>query len=97
MATKEHSILIQASPEYLSELIVSGIREELKRIQLHFTEKSQNDELMTKKQVCNFLNCSSVSLWNWENKGMLAPVRLGRSIRYKKSDVEQFINRKTNK
>ncbi|GAA4150752.1 hypothetical protein GCM10022217_04000 [Chryseobacterium ginsenosidimutans] len=96
MATKEHSILIQASPEYLSELIVSGIREELKRIQLHFTEKSQNDELMTKKQVCNFLNCSSVSLWNWENKGMLNPVRLGRSIRYKKSDVEQFIsNRKS--
>jgi predicted DNA-binding transcriptional regulator AlpA len=88
------NVLFQAtSPEQLSELILSGIREELKKFQFNFSQKSNNDELMTRKQVCDFLSCSSVSLWNWENKEMLVPIRLGRSVRYKRADVEKFINK----
>ena len=88
------NVLFQAtSPEQLSELILSGIREELKKFQFNFSQKSNNDELMTRKQVCDFLGCSTVSLWNWENKEMLVPIRLGRSIRYKRTDVEKFINK----
>ncbi|HFK5571625.1 hypothetical protein BAX97_11840 [Elizabethkingia meningoseptica] len=83
--------LIQASPEYLSELIVSGIREELQKIQLN-SNKTDKDELLTRKQVCNLLGCSTVSLWNWANKKKLVPVKLGKIVRYKKSDVELFIN-----
>lgn len=83
--------LIQASPEYLSELIVSGIREELQKIQLN-SNKTDKDELLTRKQVCNLLGCSTVSLWNWANKKKLVPVKLGKIVRYKKSDVELFID-----
>ncbi|HFK5529522.1 TPA: helix-turn-helix domain-containing protein [Elizabethkingia anophelis] len=82
--------LIQASPEYLSELIVSGIREELQKIQLN-SNKTDRAELLTRKQVCNLLGCSTVSLWNWANKKKLVPVKLGKIVRYKKSDVELFI------
>jgi len=82
--------LIQASPEYLSELIVSGIREELQKIQLN-NNKIDKDELLTRKQVCNLLGCSTVSLWNWAKKKKLVPVKLGKIVRYKKSDVELFI------
>ncbi|MCL1666614.1 helix-turn-helix domain-containing protein [Elizabethkingia ursingii] len=82
--------LIQASPEYLSELIVSGIREELQKIQLN-SNKTDRAELLTRKQVCTLLGCSTVSLWNWANKKKLVPVKLGKIVRYKKSDVELFI------
>lgn len=89
------SILIQTSPEQLSELIVLGIRDELRKIQLHFNQKSNNDDLMTRKQVCDFLGCSTVSLWNFDKKNLLTPIRIGRSVRYKRQDVEAFINKKS--
>ncbi|MCT4005148.1 helix-turn-helix domain-containing protein [Elizabethkingia anophelis] len=86
----KQTILIQASPEYLTELIVSGITAELQKIQLN-SSKTNKDELLTRKQVCNLLGCSTVSLWNWANKKKLVPVKLGKIVRYKKSDVELFI------
>ena len=90
-----NGVLIQASPEQLSELILSGIREELKKFQFNFNQKSNNDELMTRKQVCDFLGCSFVSLWNFDKKNLLIPIRIGRSVRYKRQDVEAFINKKS--
>ncbi|MCB9202188.1 MAG: helix-turn-helix domain-containing protein [Flavobacteriales bacterium] len=91
----EAILLNQVSPEQLSELIVLGIRDELQKLKENFTSKKVNDELLTKKQVCKMLQCSTVTLWHWENKGILIPTRTGRLVRYKKNDIENFINSKT--
>jgi excisionase family DNA binding protein len=88
------NILIQASPEQLSEIIISGIREELKKFQFDFSEKTTNEVLLTREQVSTYLGCSKVSLWKWSKNKILIPIKLGRSIRYKKSEVERFINSK---
>lgn len=48
----------QLSPEQLSQMIISGIREELQKFRSVLGEKSNEKDLMTRKEVCNYLQCS---------------------------------------
>lgn len=81
-------------PEQLKELIVTGIKEELKELFSQLTPTKKEDKLLTIKEVCKMLQCSKTTLWHWENKELLLPVRIGRNVRYHKCDVEIFINSK---
>ena len=54
----ETNMLIQISPEQLSQMIISGIKEELQKFQSVSGEKSNNKDLMTRKEVCDYLQCS---------------------------------------
>ena len=67
-------MLIQISPEQLSQMIISGIKEELQKFQSVSGEKSNNKDLMTRKEVCDYLQCSQTSLWDWTRKGKIIAV-----------------------
>ena len=45
-------------------------------------------ERMTRKQVAAFLQVSEVSVYRWTQDGRLPAYRFGRSVRYKRADVE---------
>ena len=87
------NILIQISPEQLSEMIISGIREELQKFQSVSGEKSNNKDLMTRKEVCDYLQCSQTSLWDWTRKGKIIATKVGKKkVLYRKKDVDTFLN-----
>nr|DAM81920.1 MAG TPA: helix-turn-helix domain protein [Bacteriophage sp.] len=89
----ETNMLIQISPEQLSEMIISGIREELQKFQSVSGEKSNNKDLMTRKEVCDYLQCSQTSLWDWTRKGKISATKVGkRKVLYRKKDVDTFLN-----
>ena len=89
----ETSMLIQISPEQLSEMIISGIREELQKFQSVSGEKSNNKDLMTRKEVCDYLQCSQTSLWDWTRKGKIIATKVGKKkVLYRKNDVDTFLN-----
>ena len=89
----ETNMLIQISPEQLSEMIISGIREELQKFQSVSEEKSNNKDLMTRKEVCDYLQCSQTSLWDWTRKGKISATKVGkRKVLYRKKDIETFLN-----
>lgn len=90
----EQTLLFNISPETLKNLIVSELKKELHIIleSKSNTEKKNSPNLLTKKEVCKILKCSEVTLWNWENKGILIPKRTGRLVRYNSKDVEHFIH-----
>lgn len=51
-----------------------------------------NDELLTYEQVGELLKVCRRSLIRWQNNGILpAPVYLGRCVRFRKSDIERFL------
>ncbi len=61
--------------------------------------KSKNDELLTRKEVANYLRISLVTIHSWNKYGILNPIRMGNRILYKKQDIldvleEQSINKK---
>ena len=87
------NILIQISPEQLSQMIISGIREELQKFQSVSGEKSNNKDLMTRKEVCDYLQCSETSLWDWTRKGKIIATKVGKKkVLYRKKDVDTFLN-----
>ena len=89
----ETNMLIQISPEQLSQMIISGIREELQKFQSVSGEKSNNKDLMTRKEVCDYLQCSQTSLWDWTRKGKIIVTKVGKKkVLYRKKDVDTFLN-----
>ena len=89
----ETNMLIQISPEQLSQMIISGIKEELQKFQSVSGEKSNNKDLMTRKEVCDYLQCSQTSLWDWTRKGKIIATKVGKKkVLYRKKDVDTFLN-----
>lgn len=47
--------------------------------------------LLTYKQAAKLLNVSDRTVWSWVHEGLLAAVRIGRTVRIDRSDLEEFI------
>lgn len=91
----QQTLITQLHPDQLKDLIVAGIREEFKELISQLTPQKNQEELLTRKEVCTILQCSMTTLWHWENRGLLCPIRIGRNVRYRKSEVESFIKSKS--
>ncbi len=83
-------ILIETTPEDLTDLILSGIKKEFEKLLNGKFSNQEEEEFLTKDEACELLKCCSTTLWNWEKKKILTPNRKGRLVRYKKSDVINF-------
>lgn len=46
------------------------------------------DDLISTKEVCQRLSISRVTVWNWEKKNILHPIRFGNSKRFRLADIE---------
>ena len=83
----EYQILLQnLSPERLTELIKDGVKSQLedfkKTLQTH-----NPDELLTRKETCEFLQIDSSTLWHWTNKGKVIAYGIGNRRYYKKAEL----------
>lgn len=56
--------------------------------------KEAEETLLTKQQVMDMLSVSSTTLWLWENKGYLMPVKIGRKVFYRSKDISNLRNGK---
>ncbi len=68
----------------LAAIIATKVLENVnKRIEKQYQEK----EFLTRKQVSEYLNVSLVTLHHWDKKGILVPQKIGRKVRYLKTDI----------
>jgi len=58
------------------------------------TTPEPQDDLITPKQACELLKCTSVTLWRWEKKGRVTPYGLGGKKYFKRSKLLQSIIKK---
>jgi len=60
---------------------------------------AQISELLTLREACDILKVHPNTLRQWDKKGVLKAVRIGikKSLRYRKEDIEKFINQKYGK
>lgn len=47
--------------------------------------------LITKKDAMMGFNVSHTTLWKWQKSGYLVPVKVGKRVYYKRSDIENII------
>jgi len=52
------------------------------------------DSYLTTDQVCEMLSVSRPTLWAWDKKEILNPVRIGNAKRYRLSDIESLGRKK---
>ena len=56
--------------------------------------KDSDAMLLTVEEAGELLKASRTALWRWEKKGILKPIKIGRSVRYRKSDLEELAKKK---
>lgn len=73
---------------------LTAIRKENAELrQLIFAMRPKDEELMTPKQAREFLGIGETSRWRYEKEGKIKSQRIGGKILYKKSDLENLINK----
>jgi hypothetical protein len=62
-------------------------------IETTLKKSSANDEFLTVAETMNLLSLKSrVTLWRWQQKNILTPIKIEKGLRYKKNDVVTFLN-----
>ena len=51
----------------------------------------KEEEYLTASELSEILKVSLVTLWSWDKKGIIKPLRIGNQKRYRKSDIEKFL------
>ena len=78
---------IIVSPKMLQTLIKVGIAQNRDWIINYLTKALLGAELLTAKEVEGSMKVSRSTLYRWEKKGLITPMRYGRSKRYCKDEL----------
>lgn len=78
---------IIVSPKMLQTLIKVGIAQNRDWIINYLTKALLGAELLTAKEVEDSMKFSRSTLYRWEKKGLITPMRYGRSKRYCKDEL----------
>jgi hypothetical protein len=89
----QNSTLFQGSPEGLVELLMIAIRQELKDLKAEAPAPA-DEELLTKKQACDFLKVTPTTLWRWHKEGKIETYGIGKIRYYKKADLLNLLIKK---
>lgn len=57
-------------------------------------ERKDDDTLISKQDVKDRFNVSDTTLWLWGKKNYLVPVKIGRKVMYRLSDIKRLVNGK---
>lgn len=87
------NILLTVSLSDLHQLVVDTIDATRDRL-LPLFMKAEEDRLLTKAEVCAKLGIKPTSVWNLVQKGKLTVIKVGRSSRYKLSEVTAILDAK---
>ena len=62
---------------------------------MHATENRGHEPLMTEKEMAAYLRIKPRQLFNWRVDGLGPFMRIGRSVRYRRSTVDAALDRMT--
>ena len=56
---------------------------------------SEREPLMTRPEVARYMSVSERTIWALTTSGALKHIRIGRAVRYRRADVDRFLERHT--
>ncbi len=71
-----------------STQLINRAKEELASLEV---EKNREEAYLTKADVKHLCGICDATVWHWQKRGYLNPIRIGRKVRYKKSDIEKIL------
>ena len=67
----------------LAQQIIAQVRDEF----VSEEERKNQNTYLTNEAACEMLGKSRGTLWRWEKAGYLTPVKVGKTLKYRLSDV----------
>jgi hypothetical protein len=80
------TLLHDATPEGLVELMLIGVRAELKAFKESLAP-APVDELLDKKQACELLKITPTTIWRWQKQGRINSYKVSKINYYKKAEL----------
>ena len=72
----------------LSNIIRASVKEELQHLNTVKSNKEKNgEELLSRKEVLQLLGISTVTLWNYQNRGRINVYKFSNKCFYKKNEL----------
>lgn len=91
MANKEYVVKadggFRLDDEQLRQMIIMGIIKNRKWILQYLTKQLFGPDLLTSQEVMEKLKISRSTLQRWEEKGLITPIRAGRTKRYVNNEI----------
>ncbi len=60
-------------------------------------QQQQPETYLSADEACAVLNVSKPTMWRWQKKGYLTPVKVGRRTLYRQSDITQLMSKEGKK
>ncbi|MHA6697330.1 helix-turn-helix domain-containing protein [Chryseobacterium sp. A321] len=71
---------------------------EMQEIKNLLARKREPEELITRKEACELLNVTDVTIWNWAKQGRIKTYKIGNRVMLKRSEIlEEISNNITKK
>ena len=95
IADKHPNTILQISARDLCDFAHQLIQSAMEIIRLQSRNATAND-LLTIDEVAKLLKVSKMTLWRWSKSGRLKKVDIGGVPRYRRSDIENLLNKNEN-
>lgn len=82
---------IQTSTEELTSAISKAVEVQLMQLKEQLLKKDANDELLTRKEACEYLQIDQSTLWHWTNKGKVTAYGIANRRYYKRSELVEAL------
>jgi len=79
--------------EILSEVLDSYFGD-IRKVQQEMSSKTEEDEYLTRDEVCKRLHISTTTLWRLENDGTITSHKMGRRNLYVKKEIDAIMTSK---
>lgn len=79
-------IRVTIDKDDLKEVVKEALRDVL-REEKELLSNTNGDELLTQKQAAELLQVTTSTIIRWQNSGELPVTRVGRAVRYRRSDL----------
>lgn len=50
------------------------------------------ERYLTRAEVCKALNVTFMTLYNWNKSGYLQAIKIGKTVKYKETDINKLLN-----
>ena len=90
---KKTTQLYVVCPEELNNAVSSAVNRTFEEFSKNFNKPKDRIDWMTRKEVCEMLGISFVTLHNWTKKDILFSYKIGNQVRYKRREVESSLSK----
>lgn len=88
--TKGMNVIIQATDEQLETMISNAVQKAVASLE---PAETAEPRLISTEKTMELVDVSRTTLFHWNRKGILKPVKIGRTVKYRYNDVMDFINK----